>query len=280
MSFNVETSRTLTASLSAEAMGSDIGPYGVRRWRFAGDCTAPLEMRLAGRPDKLLVNLGIEPDKAHNGWMHVRCRQCEACLKARSHKWAARAVAELTASTRTWFGTLTVSPDNRVRALYQAQIKCSRVGSDWSELDDKRRFAELIAVLGPEVGKMLKRVRKNCGVSFRYLLVAESHKDGFPHFHLLLHEHEGKVSKRRLDEAWKLGFTKWRLVEDRGPQPAFYVCKYLAKSALARLRASQEYGQAGPRLAAQRLIGDVLTAREALAKVLEEKKDCQKEGPL
>lgn len=280
MSFSIETSRTLTEGLAAEAMGSDLGPYGARRWRFAGNCSAPVEMRLAGRPDKLLVNLGIQPDKALNGHLEARCRKCAPCRAYRSQKWAAKACAELQAAERTWFGTLTLSPENRVAALYRAQIKVSRGGSDWSELDDNRRFTELCAVLGKELTLMLKRVRKNSGASFRYLLVVEAHKDGFPHFHILLHEHDTQVRKATLDAAWKLGFTKWRLVKDRGPEPAFYVCKYLAKSALARIRSSQEYGQAGPRLAAQRLLGVVGSLRDGVAQKLSQKKDCQKEGPL
>lgn len=279
MSFNVETSRTLTEGLAAEAMGSDLGPDGVRRWRFAGDCECPVEMRLAGRPDRLMVGLGLQKEVSYNGWLYARCRVCKPCLEARSRLWAARACDEIIAGERNWFGTLTVSPVNRVRALYQAQLKLSRGGSEWAELDPKAQFGALVSELSPEVTKMLKRVRKNSDASFRYLVVVEAHKDGFPHFHLLLHEHERTVAKAVLDAAWKLGFTKWRLVKDRGPEPAFYVAKYLAKSAIARIRASKQYGRGGTALAAQRAIAAVGPMTEALAMHLAQKKDCSKEGP-
>lgn len=90
----------------------------------------------------------------------------------------------------------------------------------------------------------VKRVRKNSGAPIRYLLVCEAHKSGLPHYHMLLHERspELQVRKRMLQAEWQAyGFTNCKLVE-QDQHAARYVSKYLAKSALARVRASVRYG--------------------------------------
>lgn len=134
--------------------------------------------------------------------------------------------------------------------------------------------------IGYEITKYLKRIRKERG-AFRYLLVAERHmKDpnspvfGRPHFHVLLHEqdnalvlpHEWQVSKgfceadcknhgrplyhKTAGEAhdaaivrtqWAHGWTK--LVRCGNAQSALYVCKYVSKDPMARVRSSQGYGK-------------------------------------
>lgn len=185
------------------------------------------------------------------------------CLKHRSRVWSSRAIAECNGGVRNWFGTLTVAPEHRTRLLYQAQLATSRACNDWTALDEQERFLRILKELAPECTKYVKRVRRNSGASLRYLLVVEAHKDGFPHFHMLVHEHDGAVTKRALQNAWKLGFTKWNLVNEGDVKQCFYVCKYLAKSALARIRASEEYGQAGPRLAALRLLPIVAALQKA-----------------
>ena len=43
----------------------------------------------------------------------VRCRKCDGCLAHKARLWIARGVDEIKASTRTWFGTLTVRPEDR-----------------------------------------------------------------------------------------------------------------------------------------------------------------------
>src|SRR3546814_2282418 len=49
------------------------------------------------------------------------------------------------------------------------------------------------------------------GVPLRYLLVVEPHDDGFPHFHILMHEQDSPVRKALLEEQWRSGFSHWRL---------------------------------------------------------------------
>ena len=253
---NVETSKGLTSELQYRAGGSPTS-------EFAGDCLQPVFMRLAGRPDRVLISIGRETDSARIGYLNARCRKCEMCLRHRSRLWAARAIAELKCSRRTWFGTLTVRPQDRVRLAYETQLKLSRGGTDWLTLSESEWFTELVGTLGLEVTKFWKRVRKNSGVPLRYLMVVEAHKDGFPHLHCLVHESDGPVRKAVLDQAWKLGFTQFRLVHGEGA--AWYACKYLSKTALVRIRASEQYGQACYALAAQELLRSVDTMRSEVS---------------
>ena len=94
----------------------------------------------------------------------------------------------------------------------------------------------------------MKRVRTNSGVPLRHLIVCEKHEGGGelhgePHYHMLWHEKSGSFPLRKsvLEAAWRIGFSHNRLVRDM-PQ-AIYVTKYLAKSSLARVRASKDYGK-------------------------------------
>src|SRR5574337_324618 len=98
---------------------------------------------------------------------------------------------------------------------------------------------------GREFTLYFKRLRKNTGVKLRYLLVAESHKSGLPHYHALIHEVSalGSVKKAELEGTWPWGYTQFRLVETT--RIAGYVTKYIAKSIDARIRASINYGKGG-----------------------------------
>lgn len=211
----------------------------------AGDCLAPVQVYYRGSPDPVRVNLCLEKADSHAvTFMDVRCRKCATCLKHRGRLWTARAIAECAVSTRTWFITLTVEPFARVRATYAADLRNSRrAGGQWSELSEDEQFKKISEQLAPELTRFLKRLRKNSGAKLRYLLVPEAHKDGFPHFHMLLHEHGGNCTKRTIEKAWLLGYSQARLVPLGEVNAARYLCKYLTKSALTRVRASQRYGQ-------------------------------------
>lgn len=191
--------------------------------------------------------------------MLMKCRQCEYCLKQRANEWKARAKREVALSERTWFFTLTLSPEEQLKASYTAELQASKEGLKWHELvscrpgeDQGERSRRLSSeqfkrrhdAIGPHIQTWLKRVRKESGAKFRYLIVAEAHKSGLPHYHGLIHEVGGEqpVRKRTLQGQWKLGFSQFRLVED--DREAAYVCKYLSKSVLARVRASNRYGKA------------------------------------
>lgn len=174
----------------------------------------------------------------------TRCRKCGNCLKHRQKIWTARAIDELKASRRTWFGTLTIRPDDRFKARIAADLLAKKRGHDeWSALPRDTKFSYLVKVLGQDVTKWLKRVRKASGVPLRYLLVVEAHKDGFPHFHCFIHEPAMPVTERTLASNWRLGFSQFRLVKE-DTRASYYACKYLAKDALTRVRASKSYGRA------------------------------------
>lgn len=203
-------------------------------------CESPVDLPAVGLPS------GIVPENSQvlTLTIHARCRQCDNCLAHRRRLWMARARDELLAARRTWFGTLTVSPENRFRLRVLAERRRLRAGNEvLSSLTAPEQYHILAREMGIEVTKWLKRVRAESATSFRYLLVFEAHKDGFPHIHLLLHECSEPVTKRLLERQWRYGFSHWRLVGD-DPRAAWYVCKYLAKDALTRVRASARYGQA------------------------------------
>lgn len=207
------------------------------------DCKAPVEIAYRGLPDSVRLKLGLERDQSVIARMYGRCRKCGPCLAHRKRLWTARAIAECAVASRTWFGSLTFAPVERVKHLYRAQLRRGRQTRDpWASADEAEQFRYVVAEAGSEVTRYLKRLRKDVG-RFRYLLVSEAHKDGFPHFHLLVHELATDVKKRQLDGHWHQGFAKWKLIELGDAGGARYVCKYLNKSALTRVRASQRYGQ-------------------------------------
>jgi len=212
-----------------------------------GDCQHPILMELQGKP--YLDHPQGSYSKPHYMDMYVRCRQCENCLERRRRLWTARAIDECALAHRNWFGTLTIRPEDRVRYLYGAQLRNERAtGDSWEATPYPDQYRYLCVEVLRDVTKFLKRVRKNAGTPFRYLLVTEAHEDGFPHLHMILHESEGSVRKTVLEAAWRSGFSHWRLLPDGNPKGAYYACKYLSKSALTRIRASQRYGQEARKL--------------------------------
>jgi hypothetical protein len=214
----------------------------------------------------------------------TRCRRCGPCLEARKLLWRGRARTEIAQSSRTWFGTLTLSPDQQVLAMMRASLRLAKSGIDFLDLPKEEQFSLRVKEISPEITKWLKRVRKqssvktrqdyrkidgceaskgvrcNCHplpdytVKLKYLIVIEAHtggglNDGLPHFHLLIHEADANRPVRHsvLKQKWTLGHTDFRLI----PSPdmggyvfANYVTKYLTKSILCRARGSLKYGLA------------------------------------
>lgn len=266
--FQVRTSRAKARNIAERQLFEGFKP--------AGNCMEPITVTLQGAPDPVLVKHGIEANARHYTDLEVRCRKCEACLRHRAALWTARACTESALAARTWFGTLTFGPDARVRHQYESdrfvqQTRCQ----PWSALSTSEQFPYLVDSCGKEVTRWLKRVRKNSEARLRYLLVAEAHKDGFPHFHLLLHEVAGTATKRELDNSWRAGFSQFRLVKIGDTKQAWYVCKYLTKTALTRVRASQEYGRLGPYAEALAERYEGIAATLCTAKLAKEKMACQ-----
>ena len=241
---------------------------------LAGNCQRPVMIPLTGMPDARLHRLKQISDFLARSPLHdwdtvrgltdwhgdteerefappnpvnvdvaVRCRKCETCLNARAAHWRIRANQEFRLAKRTWFGTLTLAPEAHFKALSLARHALAKQGFDFETLSPEDQLSERHKQIGPLITRYLKRLRKRSGAILRYILVMEAHKSGLPHYHMLIHECVGSVLHKHLQGSWDHGFSNWKLVADEGS--ASYVCKYLSKSALARVRASVKYGVSG-----------------------------------
>lgn len=203
-------------------------------------CENPHEIPAIGLPSIA----DIDPGGNLPVTIKARCRKCGNCLRHRQRLWTARAIDELKGARRTWFCTLTVSPEHRLRLRLRAEKAHLRASRETiSSLEPAEQFRLQANELGKEVTLWLKRVREASPGLLRYLLVTEHHKSGDPHCHLLLHEQGDPVTKRVLESRWRLGHSHFRLVDQGDPRAAYYACKYLAKEALTRIRASSRYGR-------------------------------------
>lgn len=217
-------------------------------WDVSRGCEDPIPVTRYSRATGLAKNLR-KPGYQVPGIELVfltPCRACPVCLKRHARLWAGRAASECEASARTWFGTLTLRPDVHV---WIDNLCATRERDFWSQPLGKK-FAAQSKVLGAEVTKYLKRLRKESGHRYRYLLVTEIHDGektsdfmrGRPHAHILLHEFPGQpFPKEMLERQWPHGFTKFRLVNN-ARHAAWYVSKYVSKASEARTRASLGYG--------------------------------------
>jgi hypothetical protein len=236
----------LTAE-EALATGADRPTFLTIRKDVAGNCTDPIYREYTGaeqitrsrdfaRTTRRGPQMTIEFD--------VRCRVCQNCLKARAAHWRYLCQNELAAAPRSWFVTLTFRPEEHYRVRCAVDLRLLQRGTSMSQASESERFRLLAAECGKEITRYIKRLRK-AGARVRYCLVAEAHKSGLPHFHMLLHEvsEDHPVRHKLLADQWGAGFINAKLCnsEDR---VAFYVTKYLTKSARARIRASEGYGTA------------------------------------
>lgn len=260
----------LQLARAALANGAAFNFRGEVEWDCAGDCVSPRELfhaevahdllshlrrenaaRKAARAllsavdgidlSELKVNVKPRPIGVKVS-LHVRCRECEHCLRARGRMWAWRAVSEWETSERTWLGTLTLRPTAHDHFRLLAQRRGDVRANDFDALGSDAQLQARNREIASELTLFLKRVRKNSGSQFRYLLVMEAHKSGLPHYHVLINQQPGQppIAYDVLRHAWRAGFSKFNLVLDK--RAAIYACKYLSKSALARVRASRDYG--------------------------------------
>lgn len=197
------------------------------RWDVSNGCAAPRTVQLAsGKPaDTVSPVVTIKDGDRRYIDIDVPCRKCERCLQNRRRLWRNRMIREVQQSNRVWFGTITINPHNRF-------VFSVRAGS--------RDYHASHKEISKEVTKYFKRLRKK-GHRFRYVVVAEAHKDGYPHLHMLVHEVSAPIPKRVLQDEWPFGFTTFKLVNNL--DAVHYVAKYLAKDARTRIRASLRYGQ-------------------------------------
>lgn len=252
----------LVSRWAYEAMNSS----GSKEPDLAADCERPVVVGLTGMRDRKMAALLDLKDPAgtldiadgygtlgeisqrHYGLRHidlrVPCRKCGKCRQRKQRHWSARARAECQAVGRTWFTTLTLTPERQWQYNAQARDRLARQG--WPEAEitalqvaqPERWFAELTAPFVSEFQLYLKRLRKR-GAKLRYLYVFERHKSGLPHLHALLHEQSDPVRHATLVKQWPHGFSVHKLVDSN---VVGYVTKYIAKDISARPRASRNYG--------------------------------------
>jgi len=241
--------------LQAYGAGATIHGPGHAEWDISERCESPVQRHMHVSTYRRGDHYGTGSNRAVWVELWTRCRHCVACLRMRRKLWTARACQEMRRSKRTWMVTLTLRPEEHYRVL----AALSR-----EKRSEAEEFIARHEVIGKTITKYLKRVRAESG-SFRYLLVLEAHKSGLPHYHLLVHEGDNPLRWECLTEQWSVGYVqavlvkdgdlyketyyehnkrRWRWTTEPGAQSkvARYVAKYLAKSVLARVRASQRYG--------------------------------------
>ena len=205
----------------------------------AGTCTQPITMSAHNHPTRILAK------------RLVRCRKCVECLHARRYYWAKAAIEQTRVAheqgRRTWFGTLTLSPESQREMLARARLASEESNAEyWDDPLCDARFAAVRRELVLECRRYWARLRK-AGHTFKYFLVFERHKSGLPHMHWLLHEVSGPILKRELQAQWPWGFSNCHVVGGAAKQAvapeqaAWYVAKYLAKAEQARQIASKGY---------------------------------------
>lgn len=218
---------------------------------YSGWCQAALVLDQAGFGHFRMGPKGVPVwESKRTLSMLVRCRKCAGCLKERRMMWTARAVKEWKNSTRTWFVTLTLRPDEHYKLQTGVRIAARKDGVDYDTLEPRDRLSRVLVAYRRVMDLYLMRLRSGASskgwdvAQFRYLWVPEPHKSGAIHFHMLLHEvsEDMPLVKRRIEGLWDLGFTKVKQVTSE--REARYVTKYLGKHHFeGRVRASKKYGK-------------------------------------
>lgn len=215
-------------------------------WDISGSCQRP-------GTRELVAHEYARYDKANSNWsrsrgfarliLHTRCRKCEMCLRLKSYEWRNKITFECREAPRTWFVTFTLSPQEHNLAWLRSVQRLRKSGWDPREIDVTREFKERSREFGFLLTKFFKRLRKNSGRTFRYVLVVEPHKSGLPHFHALIHDSTGKLTYRDITGEWThLGFAGCKLIDLTPEKAPAYITKYVMKYSLARIRASLHYG--------------------------------------
>lgn len=264
------SNESLTALISAARASGRAIIHSVSHyeWDVSGSCSSPRPVELRSRPYGDMLGRMIRPGEryGYTMLMHVRCRSCDQCRALKAQDWRNRARYEWLRAPRTWFGTFTVAPENRVMFTNQARLYVSRSverkaliddpqtdplvrsdlstpGEDFDLLPAEQQFRMLERQIYRELSKYFDRLRKAADTRFSYLLVCEEHKDGFPHHHVLIHELDSfaPLRKKLLQDQWSHGFTAFTLAKTE--REALYLTKYLTKATRARVRASKRYGK-------------------------------------
>lgn len=251
------------ATEKALSSGGELVTPQYAKWDLAKRCVSPVNVEEVGVGHYQYAQKVGGPEWQPGRVLSkmVPCRKCTACLKDRAYLWGNRAKREYLQAPRTWFGTLTFNPGERYKALLETERRLSAGAVDFTKLPGPERFKELNRTLSPLVTKWQKRLRwprkgilpahpgsklirkPREGLLYRYLLTVEPHEDWTPHYHLLIHEVsiDNPIRNAHLEDDWPHGLVHWRLVKDE--KAAFYAAKYLGKYSVARVHASESYGE-------------------------------------
>lgn len=234
----------------ALAYGATRVTFSRIEWEVGAKCDGPLTVEIVGRGDRYEARSSVNPGHLSVLLTGLPCRKCTRCLRIRAARWAERAMTEIASSDRTWFCTLTLKPEVQHRVFMEELA--ARYARGWSSSDISEETEFLLRCQGGFnlVTKFWKNVRKPQAdeepVRLKYLVVAERHVSGLPHYHAFVHEKAGSITYRRLADRWtKNGFFHAKLVgseELSHTKSARYLTKYIAKDMLCRVRASQRYG--------------------------------------
>ena len=143
----------------------------------------------------------------------VPCGTCSSCVAMWQWRIRSRIVAELVASPRSWFVTLTL----------------------------RREMTEAVGYR--LVQRWLKRLRKRTKLKLRYVAVAERGSlRGRLHFHVILHG-PSDLTQRPIRSCWRGGISEATLVQSRRAvaQYSLKVAGYVTKGR-TRMRCSLGYG--------------------------------------
>lgn len=238
------------AAKATEAGRSRLSPHRIE-WDISGSCLNPVPVQLIGTkggplsakyPDLRYGDISLQAN------LKTPCRRCKHCRNYRAKVWRQRSENETSQASRTWLVTLTYSQMLQDHSRNLAILNSAATGTDWDTLDVETQFKLHAQEQSPDLTCWLKRIRKRSGSPLRYILIAEAHKTGLPHYHALVHEQSATqpILHRHYGfgqndlTSWPHGHGHARLVTDA--KDAVYVCKYLSKSALVRIRASKAYG--------------------------------------
>ena len=234
-----------TVSRALDAGGTVKSPLTVS-WDASGKCLSPVFIEHRGAKARTVfqkTHMNSSDDPINVLEIKARCRKCYPCRQAKAAYWRHLAGNEIEWSERSWFGTLTINPHKRFEYVSLARLRLAETNVDFDALSQEERFRILVRIVQPDITKYWKRLRKNSGCRFKYLLVAEAHKDGFPHWHFLCHEYVGKLSGQAMREQWsKIGFAHAKIVDKAKGNVAFYVTKYITKALSTKVIASLSYG--------------------------------------
>ncbi|QIG75998.1 replication protein [Rhizobium phage RHph_N39] len=248
-----EVSRLASKALAAGASHPQVTRV---EWNLNAWCEDPKAVTVVGRgylkgfyQKKSVASLN--PGHLTVELTGLPCRKCPKCLRIRALKWSERAMNQTGNSLRTWWCTFTMNPHWQHRVFMEELARKTQRGYLDADFNDEAKEFLLRCQGGLKLmTKFWKNVRKpqkgEEPIQLKYLLVAERHVSGLPHYHALVHEQAGSVTYRRLSSRWlRYGFFHGKLVgtDDLSPKKAAsYVTKYIAKDMLCRVRASERYG--------------------------------------